>query len=155
MIAKKVGKMNIKNGFGLYSNPSCLIFWICVWVYGVMDTLPPHLLISSKSDFSIFRKSMINSKEFLLLSWDLEAMFSLIYGPSISWLMCGPPFYILLQLLCSLFVLIFSVILSPCHSNTSVCSNWNFNPALLLLFPWMKLWKPYHTDLMYRLYLCL
>ena len=114
MIAKKVGKMNIKNGFGLYSNPSCLIFWICVWVYGVMDTLPPHLLISSKSDFSIFRKSMINSKEFLLLSWDLEAMFSLIHGPSISWLMCGPPFYILLQLLCSLFVHIF--LLSWAHA---------------------------------------
>ena len=99
--------MNINNGVGLHYNHSCLILRICVWLYGVMDTLLPPWLISSISDFSIFGKPILNSEEFLLLPWVLEPLCSLISGPSLSWLMCLPPFSIFLQLLCSLFVLVF------------------------------------------------
>ena len=47
------------------------------------------------------------------------------------------------------------VILSPCPSNPSIWSAWNFNFGLLLLYPWMKLWHPCHTALLYCLSLCL
>ena len=99
--------MNINSGVGLHSDHSCLILWIYVWVYGIMDKMSPPLLISSISDFYIIKKSILNSKELLLLPWVLETLRSLISGPSLSWLMCLPPFYIFLQLLCSLFVLVF------------------------------------------------
>ena len=103
--------MNINNGVGLNSNHSCRILWICVWVYGSMDTI----FSLSISDFSIVGKSILNSKEFLLLPWVLEPLRSLIYVPSLSLLMCFPPFYILLQKLCSLFVLVL-LLLSLAHA---------------------------------------
>ena len=40
----KVGKMNNNNGVGLHSNQPCIILWICVWVYRVMDTIYPPFL---------------------------------------------------------------------------------------------------------------
>ena len=89
-----------------HSNHSCLILRICVWVYGVMDTMFPPLLISSISDFSIVGKSILNGTKFFPPSLVLEPLCSFIYGTSLSWLMCLPPLYIFLQLLCSLFVII-------------------------------------------------
>ena len=103
----KVGKININNGVGLYSNHSCIILRICVWVYGFFDTMLPPFLISSISDFSVVGKSILNNDELLLLLWVLEPLCSLISGPSLIWLMCLPPFSIFLQLLCPLFALVF------------------------------------------------
>ena len=97
--------MNINNGVILHSNHSCILLWISVWVYGVMDTMSTPLLISSISEFSIFGKSILNSEELLPLPWVLEPLCSLISGPLLSWLLCFPPFSILLQLLRSLFVI--------------------------------------------------
>ena len=99
--------MNINNGVGLNSNHSCLILRICVWVYGVMDTMFPPLLILSISDFSVVGKSILNNEELFLLPWVLEPLCSFISGLSLSWLMCLTPFYIFLQLSCSFFVLVF------------------------------------------------
>ena len=67
---------------------------------------PFPLLISSISDFCIFGKSILDSKELLLLPWVLELLSSLIYVPSLSWFFL-PPFSIFLQLLCLLFVIVF------------------------------------------------
>ena len=114
--------MNINNEVGIHSNHSCLILWICVWVYGVMDTMPPPLPISSISEFSIFGKSILNREELFLLHWFLEPLYSLISGPSLSWLMCLPPFSILLQLLCSLFVIVF-FLLSWVHALPTLMSD--------------------------------
>ena len=71
-----------------------------------MDTMIPRLLISSISDFSIVGKSILNSKELLPLPWFLEPLFILISSPSLSWLMCLPRFFIFLQLLRSVFLLV-------------------------------------------------
>ena len=118
---RKVGRTNINNGVGLHYNHSCIILWICVRLYWFMDTMSPPLLISSISDFSIVGKSIINSEEFLLLPWVLETSCSFIYGPSLSLLMCLPPFSILLQLLCPLFVLVF-FLLSLSHALPTLIS---------------------------------
>ena len=99
--------MNINNRVGIHSNHSYVILWICVRVNGVMDKMPPLLLISSISNFSIVEKSIINNEELLLLPWVLEPLCSLISGPSLRWLMYSSPFSILLQLLSSFFVLVF------------------------------------------------
>ena len=104
---RKVGRKNWNNGFGLHSNNSCIILQICVWVYGVMDTMFPPLLILCIFDFYIFRKQILNRKELLILPWVLEPLSSFISGPSLSWLICLPHFYIFLQLLCSLFMIVF------------------------------------------------
>ena len=114
--------MNINNVVGLHYNHSCLILWICVLVYGFMDTIFPPLLISIISDFSIVGKSILNSKELFLLPWFLEPLCSLIPGPSLSLLMCLPPLSIFLQLLCSLFVLVF-FLLSWYHALATLMSD--------------------------------
>ena len=98
--------MNINNEVSLNSNHSCIVLRIYVWAYRVMDTMYPPVLISIISDLSIVGKSILNSKELLLLPWVLELMCSLISVPSLSWLVCLRPFSILLQLLRSLFVLV-------------------------------------------------
>ena len=103
-------KINTNNGVCLYSNHSCLIFRICFWLYRVMDTMFPHLLISSISEFSVVGKSILSSKKFLLLPWYLEPLFSLISRPLLSWFMCLPPFSIFFQLFRSLFVLVFLLV---------------------------------------------
>ena len=38
---RKLGKMNINNKVSIHSNHSGLVPWISVWVYGVMDKIPP------------------------------------------------------------------------------------------------------------------
>ena len=99
--------MNINNGVGLHCNHFCIILRICVWVYGFIDTMFPHLLILSIFDFSIVGKSIHNSKELFLFPWLFEPLYILISWPSLSVFMCFNPFHIFLQLLCSLFVLVF------------------------------------------------
>ena len=99
--------MNINNEVGLHSNHSCLILRICVWVYGFMDTMFPHLLILVTYDFYIVGKSIINSEESLILPWGLEPLCSLISGLLLSWLTCLPSFSVFLQLSCSLFLIVF------------------------------------------------
>ena len=102
--------MNINNGFGLHYNHLCIILWICVGMYGIMDTMHPPLLILSISDFSVVGKYIINSEELLIFPRVLETLWNLIYVTSLSWLMCFTPFSILLQILHSLFVLVFSLL---------------------------------------------
>ena len=118
---RKVRKMNTKYGVGIHSNHSCLILRICVWVYRFMDTMFPPLLIFIISDFSIVGKSILDSEELFLLPWVLEPLYSLISVPSLSWLVCFPPFYIFLQLLCSLFVIVL-FLLSLSHSLPTLLS---------------------------------
>ena len=115
-------KTNIDNRVGLHYNRSCLIPRIRVWVYGVMDTMYPPLLTLINSDFSVVGKYILNSEKLLLLPWVLELLHSLISGPSLSWLMCLPPFYIFLQLLRSFFVLVL-FLLYWAHDNPTFLSD--------------------------------
>ena len=119
--SEKKWEMSINNGVGLNSNHSCLILRICVGVYGVMDTIPPPFLISNISDLSIAWKYILNSAELLILPWVLEPLCSLISGPWLRKSMCLPSFSIFLQLLCSLFVLVF-FLLSWDHSLPNLLS---------------------------------
>ena len=59
---RKVEKMNINNGVNIHFENSFPICRIYIWVYGVMDTMFPPLLISNISDFSIVGKSILNSE---------------------------------------------------------------------------------------------
>ena len=114
--------MNINNGVSIHSNQSYIVLRIFVWVYRVVDTMLPPLLILSISDFSIVGKSILNSEELLPLPGVLDPLCILISGASLSWLVCLTPFSIFLQLLRSLFVLVF-FLLSWAHDLTSILSD--------------------------------
>ena len=150
-----MGKININKGVGIHSNHSCLNLPVYVWVYGVMDKMPPSLLISIISDFFIVEKPILNSKELLLLPWVPGPPLSLIYGPSLSLLMCLPPFSILLQLLCSFFVLVFFLLYWAHYPPTLLSDLIETLTLHFLLSPLMQLWKPCQSALLYCLSLCL
>ena len=90
---RKVGKMNINNGVSIHYNHSCLLLRICAWVYGDIDTRFPPLLISSIYDFSIVENSFLIARN-SCSPWVVEPLFSLVYGPSLSWLIFFPLLYI-------------------------------------------------------------
>ena len=60
--------------------------WICGRVYRVMDTMIPHLLISSISNFLMLENQFINSEKLFLLPSlkSLKLLCSLIYDPILS-----------------------------------------------------------------------
>ena len=84
------------------------------WIYIMeSDSIPTTPVLY------IFGKSILNSEEVLPLTWVLESLYSLTYGPSLSLLMCFPPLFISFQLLRSLFVLVL-FLLSWAHDLPSV-----------------------------------
>ena len=147
--------MNISNEFSLHSDHSGFILCICFIVYGIMDTMFPPLLISGISEFSVLGDtlSIVRDSCSSLIPWTpvqsylwpliklISVFASLLYIPStIAFIFCA----------CFL-----PVVLILCPSNPSVCSAWNFNLVLFLLSPWMQLWHPYDTALLYCLSLWL
>ena len=67
----------------------------------------PHLVNINYIWLLHIGKSIFNSEELLITPWVLESLCILISGSLLSWFMCFPTFSILLQILHSLFVLVF------------------------------------------------
>ena len=88
---------------------SGLVPRICVRVYRVTDTMFPPFVDLKYIWLLDVGKPILNSEEFLLLPSleSLKPLCSLIYGPTLSWLICLSPFSIYLQLSHSLFLLVF------------------------------------------------
>ena len=151
---RKLGRMNINNRVSLHSNHSCLILWVFVWVYGVMDKMFPPFV-----DLNYI---------WLLRCWKIHTQYQVILDPPlIPWtplkfdlwpfiklIDVSAPFSIFLQLLRSLFVLDF-LLLSWDHSLPTFISALLETLIFRFLSIWMQWLQPCHTALMYCLSLCL
>ena len=121
--------------------PHPLDLFLSVWGHGY--NVPPFVDLEYIWLLHCW-KYIINSEELFPLPWVIEPLCSLIYCPSLSWLVSFPPLYIYIYhfSFCDHYLCLFLPnILIPYSSIHYVWSTLNFNLLLLLLSPWIQSWQ--------------